>query len=194
MWRKQRRFQRRKKHLIGTNICSCGSSFSCTTAGCVPTSHQYNFLLWEPPFSPQTKPPFPQTLTTLQQLHQSSATRQPCSCSASTAPPRPPADTWLSAAALLLIRQCKKVLTLVFPDLIWIIKKEVFDYRDLKNSRYLFSKVSNSLTHTQQVSFCVKPWLKTVSECWERNYIKECVNEVYECLTAFRKVSMAFSV
>ncbi len=59
MWHKQRRFQRRKKHLIGMNICSCGSSFSCTTAGCVPTSHQYNFLLWEPPFSPTNKTPVP---------------------------------------------------------------------------------------------------------------------------------------
>lgn len=117
MWRKQqrdipvqaqvhRRFQRRKKHLIGTNICSCASSLSRTTAGCVPTSHQYSFLLWEPPFFPTNKTPFPQTLTTLQQQHQSNGPRQP-----STASQRPPAGAWLTAATLLLIRECKKVLT-----------------------------------------------------------------------------------
>lgn len=70
MWRNQRdvdaqarvyrhflRWKKKKKHLTGTNICSCGSSFSCMTAGCVPTSHQYRKHV-PSPFFLQTKPSF----------------------------------------------------------------------------------------------------------------------------------------
>lgn len=64
-----------------------------------------------PPFSPQTKPPSHKP-----SLHHSSSFNQtprdsPAHVPPSTASQRPPAGTWLSAATLLLIRECKKVLT-----------------------------------------------------------------------------------
>lgn len=56
---------KKKKDLSGMNICSCGNSFSCMTAGCVPTSHHNSshFL--------QTNRRFPPSLSAFQQTHQS---------------------------------------------------------------------------------------------------------------------------